>query len=281
MKALLTIIAALFLSSFCFAQVKLDTLDKARKIKLLLADRESVRKAFDQFDLDEDRNADYFESADAEIEVFYSTGKCDKDQSEVWNVAKDKAVLIEIEPNGEFHLADFGFDLSNFLKERRFEDDDEAFVYHDKTRGAAIYVDADVVNRIVLFPPVTSKANACKYKEARKFISEKSWFAGLELGARKFVCIMLPANVTNLALSHHEISATVPRQIDISTTAVDPENDVLTYNYTVSVGKIVGTGAKVVWDLSGVPPGTHTITAGVDDGCGLCGQTKTMTVVVK
>ena len=61
---------------------------------------------------------------------------------------------------------------------------------------------------------------------------------------------------------------------------MDPENDVLTYNYTVSGGRIVGTGANVSWDLSGLCPGTYTIVAGVDDGCGLCGKTQTKTVNV-
>jgi hypothetical protein len=68
--------------------------------------------------------------------------------------------------------------------------------------------------------------------------------------------------------------------VTVATTAVDPENDVLTYNYTVSGGRIVGTGANVSWDLSGMSPGTYTITAGVDDGCGLCGQTQTRTVTI-
>jgi hypothetical protein len=60
----------------------------------------------------------------------------------------------------------------------------------------------------------------------------------------------------------------------------DP-TDVLTYNYTVSGGRIVGTGANVTWDLSGVRPGTYTVTAGVDNGCGVCGTTKTETITVR
>jgi hypothetical protein len=67
----------------------------------------------------------------------------------------------------------------------------------------------------------------------------------------------------------------------VTTTAVDPENDVLTYNYTVSGGRIVGTGASVSWDLSGVQPGSYTITAGVDDGCGICGKTETRTITIR
>ena len=103
------------------------------------------------------------------------------------------------------------------------------------------------------------------------------------------------ANVTGLSLSDETITLGCPPDqvpgegvtcndattISVTTTAVDPENDPLTYNYTVSGGRIVGTGANVQWDLSGVSPGTYTITAGVDDGCGLCGQTQTRTVTVE
>ena len=34
------------------------------------------------------------------------------------------------------------------------------------------------------------------------------------------------------------------------------------------------------WDVSGLAPGTYTITAGVDDGCGLCGKTQTQTITI-
>lgn len=68
--------------------------------------------------------------------------------------------------------------------------------------------------------------------------------------------------------------------IQVVTKASDKENDPLIYNYTVSGGRIVGTGATVTWDLSGLSPGTYTITVGVDDGCGLCGKIRTETVTV-
>jgi hypothetical protein len=69
--------------------------------------------------------------------------------------------------------------------------------------------------------------------------------------------------------------------VNVTTAASDVEGDQLVYNYTVSGGRIVGSGANVSWDLSGVRPGSYTITAGVDDGCGICGETKTQTVEVK
>lgn len=48
----------------------------------------------------------------------------------------------------------------------------------------------------------------------------------------------------------------------------DAENDVVTYDYKVSNGKIIGQGANVVWDLSGTQIGTYTITVCLDDGLG-------------
>lgn len=103
-----------------------------------------------------------------------------------------------------------------------------------------------------------------------------------------------PANVTALALSDESIVGGCPAgqrpaegaqcvestMINVTTTAVDVDNDPLVYNYTVSGGRIVGSGKDVQWDLSGVSPGTYTITAGVDDGCGLCGQTQTKTITI-
>jgi hypothetical protein len=102
------------------------------------------------------------------------------------------------------------------------------------------------------------------------------------------------ANVTNLELSETTISTPCAvgyhpaegsncsdnTNVNVKTTAIDPENDVLVYNYTVSGGRIVGQGANVSWDLSGVAPGTYTITSGVDDGCGVCGKTQTKTITV-
>jgi hypothetical protein len=101
------------------------------------------------------------------------------------------------------------------------------------------------------------------------------------------------ANVTALTLSDTTVSLPCPpgfrstsgacndsTTVSVTTTAIDPENDVLTYNYTVSGGRIVGTGANVQWDVAGLAPGSYTVTAGVDDGCGICGTTQTQTLTV-
>ena len=53
------------------------------------------------------------------------------------------------------------------------------------------------------------------------------------------------------------------------------------YIYYISGGKILGSGRNVQWDTTGLIPGLYTLTAGLDDGCGVCGQTKTYSLIVK
>jgi len=101
-----------------------------------------------------------------------------------------------------------------------------------------------------------------------------------------------PPDVTDIELDKTELQRPPQKEgspkdeyergmtVSVKTTAKDPEGDVLTYNYTISGGRIVGTGANVAWDLNWVMPGTYTITAAVDDGCGLCGAKVTKSVVV-
>ncbi len=99
--------------------------------------------------------------------------------------------------------------------------------------------------------------------------------------ARKPEIINKAADVTNILLSRTEIAVSdTDRTINVTTEAVDPENDVITYNYTVTAGRIIGQGAKIIWDLSGVAPGIYRITVGVDDGCGVCGITKTREIKI-
>ncbi|MBK8149932.1 MAG: hypothetical protein IPK58_17450 [Acidobacteria bacterium] len=102
------------------------------------------------------------------------------------------------------------------------------------------------------------------------------------------------ANVTGVSLNNKKIVIPCkpgykPREgtscpdgtnISVGTSVENPGNEVLTYQHTVSAGRIVGQGANVTWDLSGVRPGTYTITSAVDNGCGYCGKTVTETIEV-
>ena len=97
-------------------------------------------------------------------------------------------------------------------------------------------------------------------------------------------------NVMTSVLSQTEVHSICPtnsnpcrdskQTVEVSTSVLNIDNAVLTYAYTVSGGKIIGQGSKVVWDLSDVKPGTYMITVAVDNLCGVCGTTRTMEVKV-
>jgi hypothetical protein len=56
------------------------------------------------------------------------------------------------------------------------------------------------------------------------------------------------------------------REVQLTATATDPDNDTLLYTWSVTGGRISGEGRAVTWDLSGVNPGTYTATVEVNDG---------------
>ena len=69
--------------------------------------------------------------------------------------------------------------------------------------------------------------------------------------------------------------------VGVSVKASDLENDVLTFAYFASAGKIVGKGERVQWDLTEADSGTHTLIVAADDGNGLLGRTVTRQVTIQ
>ncbi|HLM59732.1 MAG TPA: hypothetical protein VK308_02900, partial [Pyrinomonadaceae bacterium] len=138
------------------------------------------------------------------------------------------------------------------------------------------------------FPLLCNKPGVKKYYSSKQYVRDPS---DKNATYHNFP----PPDVIGLDLSQSEImlgcnpvdkkqnKSCVPdkKEISVFTNIINPMNDVLTYDYRVSGGKIVGKGAKVVWDLSGVKAGTYKITAVADNGCGPCGKWITKTVVVK
>ncbi len=308
------IIAYLFIISamcdFAFAQSQLPEFVKAKEIKLLESTRKDVKRILadlksdadeekDENDEDDEPNSSQtFSTENADIEISYSTGDCsdDSDDTDKWNIPKGKVTSIEISLNESVKFEDFKFDVSSLRKEQKYANVEDSFVYHSKDLGIAFEVDDGEIEKIHLFPTNSYYSSLCDNEEAeefKEFYSKESFFRDSELEDRVAGNGGGPASVTNLTLSASEIiigcnnpaknksCSDGNTEISVTTEATDPENDVLTYNYIVSGGKIVEEGKQVVWDLWGVQPGTYTITAGVDDGCGICGQTKTQTVVVK
>ena len=68
--------------------------------------------------------------------------------------------------------------------------------------------------------------------------------------------------------------------VRLSATASDPDGDTLLYTYSTTGGRITGDGPNATLDLTGVAPGTYTVTVEVDDGCGCIAFNSTQVTTV-
>ena len=295
---------------FAFAQSSFPELEIAKEIKLLKSTRSDVKRIMSEFDSNEKVSASdedeednesgmsEFRSDDAEVRVYYSSGGCSKDEdygdSPEWNTSGIKATKVVIIFHDTVKLKDLGLNLSDFKKRLQHEDaaDDEDsifskdYIYQDEKAGILITSNDDEVEQIVFHPP---PSHLCKDETNSEIFSGETSFVDAILGSVIF-CRLLnyPPKVTNLDLKTNgvfgckdEKCLDAKKEISVTTTAVDLENDTLVYSYIVTGGKITGSGASVVWDLAGVLPGTYSITAQTDDGCGTCGETKSQKILVK
>lgn len=57
-------------------------------------------------------------------------------------------------------------------------------------------------------------------------------------------------------------------KIPIAAKASDADGDLMLYTYSATGGRITGDGPEASWDISGLAPGSYTVTAEIDDGCG-------------
>lgn len=283
--------------SFAFAQTSFPELEIAKEIKLLRSTRADVKIIMSEFDRD-DEDDDYdqdFRSENALVQVSYSTGDCSEDagirNQPEWNAPKMTATKIVITFDETVKLKDLGLNLSGFKKKLEDEDEEDSkeYIYYNEKDGIIILTDEGEVEKIIVHPPKKQIGNLCVNENNSEILSREVSFVG-SIIQKDTYCILLnrPADVTKLDLRTNgvfgckdEACANAKKEISIVTTAIDPENDVLTYNYAVTGGTIVGVGAQVVWDLAGASPGIYQITTGVDDSCGICGQTQARRILLK
>lgn len=155
-------------------------------------------------------------------------------------------------------------------------------------------VDEDKIETIIIFPPNGNEALLCYNEEGenlKQFYSQESYFSKPLEDRIGYGCYNAPPTVDDVVLNKTTIiigcgnaaesCSDDSKNISVITVTTDKENDPLTFQYQITGGKIVGVGAKVLWDLTDVAPGSYTITVGANDGCGICSPTKTQTVVVE
>lgn len=283
---------------FAAAQNSFPELEIVKEIKLLKSTQSDVKMIMSEFDHDEDDDEDFyqeFRSEKALVKVSYSTGDCAEDVGvrnyPEWNVPKLTATKVVITFDETTKLKDLGFNLSNFKKKLQDEEieDSEEYVYYNENAGIIILTDEGEVEKIILHPPKKQIGNLCNNENNSEILSRKTSFVDSIVNSEP-VCIYInqPSNVTELNLKTNgvfgckdENCADAKKEISVSTTAIDPEGDVLTYTYIISAGKIIGSGWEVIWDLSGIEPGIYGITVGTDDGAGIVGATKSHKILVK
>ncbi len=292
-KIILFVFISSIMCGFVFAQSPFPELDKVKQIKLLESTRKDVKRILAEYkdDNDDDDYDQWFSNKDAEINIIFSKGNCSKEW-EFWNVHKWVVTSINISLENSIKVEDINLDLSKFKKEDIYKNHPKDYTLHNVNSGILISIEDEEINTIIFYPPKNKQGFLCKNKIGLEVLSGERRFVDYVWQTKDLV--NMPAVVTELILNKTEIiigcsddavkNKICPndkQEILITTDVVDPENDVLTYIYKVSGGKIIGQGANVIWDLSGVKAGTYTITAGVDDGCGVCSKTVTKTVVIK
>ena len=299
------ILVSFAMCDFAFAQLPLAELRKIKEIKILESTKEEAIKILAGESITYSDSTDFFYTdfsmANAKVRVFYASGNC-AEENEDWNVPSYVVTQINVEPKGypkiqkagpEF-FKEIGKDFSKLRKERLWGKTKGRYDYQDKFSGISIHTLDNVIKSISFFPSKKNYLKLCNRKEVLKYYSHDSMNRDPRL-KNGFFHYNQPANVTALDLDRTEIiadcdssnaeqnkpNAGAVNKISVVTNAVDPENDPLTYNYSVSAGKIIGEGYRVIWDLSGVKAGTYKITAAVADDCGICGNQITKSVIVK
>lgn len=286
---------------FVHAQSSFPELEIAREIRLLKSTRPDVRAIMSEFDRskydssDEDDESYYqlFRSDNVKVRVSYSTGECSKKGFGLleWNAPEMTAAQVAITFDENPKPEDLGLNLSDFKKKPEDEEDkdSEEYIYYDENAGIIILTDEGQVEKIILHPPKKQIGKLCRNENNLEILSGERNFVDSIIGSDIF-CILLnkPAEVTELDLRtkgvfgcQDEKCPDAKKEISVKTTALDNEGDQMIYNYDVSGGKIDGSGANVTWDLTDVLPGFYTITAGVDDGCGICGERMSRRILVR
>jgi outer membrane protein OmpA-like peptidoglycan-associated protein len=69
-------------------------------------------------------------------------------------------------------------------------------------------------------------------------------------------------------LSADRTTVLVGERVGFTANCMDPDGDPLTYTWTTNGGQIVGTGAAVQLDTTGLAPGSYTVTVRCEDGRG-------------
>ncbi len=244
-KIISLIVFGLAMCGFTFAQSPFVELKKAKQIKFLESTRDDTVNLLSAVSLDFYDLTDFhiltFFTNDAVVRISYSSGKC-SDELEDWSVPEFKVTKVSVTPKEPIQIKNIGIDYSKFRREEIWGSIENDYVYYDKIAGIAITTIGNKVQTIYFSPPRKDYSLLCEKEEVKRYYSGKKWNRYPEL-KKAIIDPNYPANVTNLALSQTEITAScgslgtaqnkncsnIVKEISVATTYVDPENDVVTY----------------------------------------------------
>ncbi len=277
LRILSSLLYVLVLSQHIFPQLHFyrDILDK---VEFLRSDSSAAEELFSKetFTTLNDPDQSTFYRLSENVYVSYSSGTCNDatvDVSDwidgflgpdVWNVPAGRIVRVTFELKTPVDLRDLGINLAKYKRVRLYRIYRDYFVYFSKSEGVAIKAWGNQVESITFSPPSEHFHNLCDSPIVRKHYSNDKWRVISEKNKDYCVLFNKPANVRNVSV----LSIGEENKFKIVVTADDPENDVLTFTYLVSVGRVTRKGANATWDLSAEGPGTYEIKVAADDGSG-------------
>jgi len=277
-RHILLICVVLSSITFASAQTLSEDLTKAKTVKLLEATAADITQLFGNTSAFL-YGQEVFSLPSSRVRVSYSSGNCTNSEaygvnSDDWNVVEGMAVIVAVLPRETLTIKQLDLGGVRLRKNPLYRGRNDYHIYYNKSEGVAVTTIGDRVDSIMFFPSTSSNAILCRDEKIRKYYSKREWKRDPQ---PKYLCILqnLPANVMDV-----EVTPSTERMFTIKTHAMDPENDVLTYTYKVTAGKIIGVGAIVTWDLSEASPGSYSLAVGVDDGAGVVGKVATKSVTV-
>lgn len=188
----------------------------------------------------------------------------------VSELPQDTVLLIEVRPKRKATLRSLGFDVTSLS---RFD------ASEPKGLGIWGYVDARAGIVIRTYKGIVTQID---YIASRRDLSR---CLGYYSDPKSFVSVLIEPSLPVCAgITADPINVEVGRQVKLTVNASTPDGKVMTFTWTTTGGRLIGSGTNVTLDTSSMTPGTYTITAQTDDGFGHtveCSTTITVTANIE
>lgn len=187
-----------------------------------------------------DRLGNTYDSDDATISFFYSFGQCELgEDSQRWDVPLDVVVAIRIWPKESPVVT------SRELREHGFEKLNVELLpgmaqYQNGSSGVMITCMDGRLSNLTIGPTSSELHHRCSRSPGPpvSYPRGEPYCAGIEA----------EADVVRSG-----------GQVRLTALCTEPNPDALTFRWLIPGGRLIGDGSTVVWDTTGLTPGTYTV----------------------